>query len=153
MVSSSYRITEPHPSVPTSHYIHAGRGGAGNVSYVDPKSLTAGADASGPASRTALNNNSSHYYPSGRGGAGNMNYTGGERPIFSFDEELERQRRMQQHQAPMYHVGRGGAGNYASEKKKRASSASSSESVGSDRAGRNSLEGVISRLRGSFSTK
>jgi len=150
MVSSSYRITEPHPSVPASHYIHAGRGGAGNVSYVDPKTLTDGANASGPASRTNLKNTSSApYFPSGRGGAGNMTYTGGERPIFSFDEELERQRRMQQHQAPVYHVGRGGAGNFAYEQK-RASSTSSAESATS---GRNSLEGVINRIRGSFGSK
>jgi hypothetical protein len=152
MVSSSYRITEPHPSVPTSHYIHAGRGGAGNVSYVDPKSITSGADASGPASRTALNTKSSNYYPSGRGGAGNMTFAGNERPIFSFDEELERQRRMQQHQAPVYHVGRGGAGNFASEK--RASSASSADSMASSgKNGRSSIEGVFDRIRGSFASK
>jgi hypothetical protein len=37
-----------------------------------------------------------------------------ERPMFSFDEELERQRRVLQHAAPVYHYfGRGGAGNRA----------------------------------------
>jgi hypothetical protein len=36
-----------------------------------------------------------------------------ERLIFSFDEELERQRRVLAHAAPVYHFGRGGAGNHA----------------------------------------
>lgn len=152
MVSSSYRITEPHPSVSYSNYIHAGRGGAGNVSHIDPSALTAGADASGPASRTTLKTKAQNYYPSGRGGAGNMTYSGSERPIFSFDEELDRQRRMMQHQAPVYHVGRGGAGNFASEKS-RAMSTSSAESISSEKDGRKSLEGVFSRIRGSFASK
>lgn len=34
-----------------------------------------------------------------------------ERAIFSFDEELERQLRRENAIAPVYHVGRGGAGN------------------------------------------
>lgn len=155
MVSSSYRITEPHPSVPASHYIHSGRGGAGNISHIDPKTLTTGKDATGPASRTALDgahaSNSSHYYASGRGGAGNIHHNV-ERPIFSFDEELERQRRMMEHQAPVFHVGRGGAGNYAGESmQRRSSNTSDSSSVMSGQGVRNSIEGTWTRLRGSFS--
>jgi hypothetical protein len=152
MVSSSYRITEPHPSVPASHYIHAGRGGAGNVSHVDPQRLTAGADAQGPASRTVLKQSKQPYYPSGRGGAGNMTFTDSERPIFSFDEELERQRRMMERQAPVYHVGRGGAGNFASESSKQRTSSTSSSDSSSDKAGRTSIEGVFNRIRGSFAS-
>jgi hypothetical protein len=53
-----------------------------------------------------------------------------ERPIFSFDEELERQRRMMQNIAPVYHIGRGGAGNYASGSE--AGSLSRRSSAGSD---------------------
>jgi len=149
MVSSTYRITEPHPSVPASHYVHAGRGGAGNVTHIDPKATTSAATATGPASRTALTNSSANgYYASGRGGAGNMHHTA-ERPMFSFDEELERQRRMMQHQTPVYHVGRGGAGNFASEDAARRTSGSDTSSVSS--AGvRTSLEGTWNRLRGSF---
>ena len=155
MVSSTYRITEPHPSVPSSHYIHSGRGGAGNISHIDPKDVTAGSDATGPASRTALDGthaaNAAHYYASGRGGAGNMHHSG-ERPIFSFDEELDRQRRMMEHQTPVYHVGRGGAGNFASEGLQRRSSATSdSSSVISGQQVRSSFEGALNRLRGSFS--
>ncbi|KAF2093809.1 hypothetical protein NA57DRAFT_14430, partial [Rhizodiscina lignyota] len=106
-----YQITEPHPSVPSSHYIHAGRGGAGNYAYVDPKETTSGATAQGPASRTKLSQPASNgYYLAGRGGAGNF-HQHRERAIFSFDEELEHQRKMMEHQAPVYHIGRGGAGN------------------------------------------
>ena len=133
MVSSSYRITEPHPSVPASHYVHAGRGGAGNVAHVDPKAVTNSATATGPASRTNLAHPSSGYYASGRGGVGNMHHTA-ERPIFSFDEELERQRRMMEHQTPVYHVGRGGAGNFATEDGTRRASASETGSMGSDQS-------------------
>lgn len=155
MVSSAYHITEPHPSVPASHYIHSGRGGAGNISHIDPKAVTAGKDATGPPSRTALDgaraSNSSHYYATGRGGAGNIHHAG-ERPIFSFDEELERQQRMMEHQTPVYHVGRGGAGNFASEgMQRRSSNTSDSSSVVSGQAVRSSLEGTWNRLRGSFS--
>jgi len=46
----------------------------------------------------------------GRGGAGNA-FPVSERAIFSFDEELERQLRWEKDVAPVYHVGRGGAGN------------------------------------------
>jgi uncharacterized protein DUF3602 len=55
-----------------------------------------------------------------------------ERPIFSFDEELELQRRMMQHQAPVYHIGRGGAGNFGSSSS-RAAEDEDAESIGSDR--------------------
>jgi len=152
MVSSTYRIAEPHPSVPTSHYIHSGRGGAGNITHIDPSKVTSGSDATGPASRTKLTSTGSTtanpYYASGRGGAGNMHYQQ-ERPIFSFDEELERQRKMQQHQAPIYHVGRGGAGNYANDYGRRASERSDTSST-SDHSVRHSMEAGWNRLRGSF---
>jgi hypothetical protein len=155
----TYHITEPHPSVPSSHYIHSGRGGAGNISHVDPKTVTSGANATGPASRTALKNIVSSsttaaptnpYYASGRGGVGNM-YHAQERPMFSFDEELERQRKMMEHQAPVYHVGRGGAGNYANDAYPgRSSVRSGSDAASHASSGRGSLEGTWNRLRGSL---
>lgn len=131
MPSSSYRITEPHPSVPSSRYLYSGRGGAGNISHVDPTSLTSGKSAAGPASLANLSSGAiaARNYTSGRGGAGNLHAS--ERPIFSFDEELERQRRMMEHQAPVYHIGRGGAGNYAAPVEKAARRPSSGSS-GSD---------------------
>jgi len=168
-----YHITEPRPSVPSSHYIHSGRGGAGNISHVDPKTVpsTATAVTTHPTSHntlhTTVSNKNTHnstststatappssspYYPAGRGGAGNM-YHARERPMFSFDEELERQRKMMEHQAPVYHVGRGGAGNYASEDAYMARSSARSESDAASRSssGRGSLEGTWNRLRGTF---
>jgi len=154
--SSSYHITEPHPSVPISQYLYSGRGGAGNIAHVDPKSLTKGTSASGPASRTSLP--PSRSYTSGRGGAGNLHAHASERPIFSFDEELERQRRMMEHLAPVYHIGRGGAGNFGTEstigrRSSAVSQASSASSTGQtiDAGMRTSLEGTWNRIRGSFS--
>jgi len=155
MPSSNYRITEPHPSIPSSRYIYSGRGGAGNISHVDPSSITAGTSASGPASLANLSSgtNAARNYTSGRGGAGNLHAS--ERPIFSFDEELERQKRMMEHQAPVYHIGRGGAGNYASPSSEKLSRRGSAGSSGSDRSenqgARNSLEGTWQRLRTSLS--
>jgi len=129
--------------------VHAGRGGAGNISHVDPRNITAGADATGPASRTKITQ-STPYYHVGRGGAGNLHYSR-ERPMFSFDEELERQRKMLEHQAPIYHVGRGGAGNYANEFTRRDSERSASSAVSTTSG--HSVHDTWNRIRGSFSSK
>jgi hypothetical protein len=118
-----YSIVEPHPSVPSTHYLSTGRGGAGNVTKA-PACVTRGVDASGPAARTSLfgappsssssaSTSSRRTYTAGRGGAGNV-HPSSERAIFSFDEELERQLSHERHAAPVYHVGRGGAGNKVS---------------------------------------
>lgn len=151
MSSRSYSIVEPHPSVSSHAYMSTGRGGAGNVTKV-PSTVTRGSDASGPASRLsqASLNQPRRSFISGRGGAGNHVR---EAPrIFSFDEELEHQMRQDKHVAPVYHVGRGGAGNLrtstsSSDYAKRrtsdsnsASSASSAES-GADVATRNIKKG------------
>ena len=110
-----------------------GRGGAGNAIRTTPSQLTRGVNATGPASatqaaqaiRTSLTSTKPTYASSttssrrtpahnystgGRGGAGNF-FPSSERTIFSFDEELERQLRWERDVAPVYHVGRGGAGN------------------------------------------
>ncbi|MCJ1305309.1 hypothetical protein MMC08_008123 [Hypocenomyce scalaris] len=107
-----FRLTEPHPSVSTTSYIHSGRGGAGNYKHIDPRTLTPPSTATGPASLAPLPSNSTRTFKSGRGGAGNT-HQGSERAIFSFDEELERQRMSDGRagNAPIFHVGRGGAGN------------------------------------------
>ena len=112
--SKRYSIVEPHPSVPSSHYLTTGRGGAGNVTRA-PTIVTAGSDASGPAARTSLCSVAAprKTFTAGRGGAGNV-YPSSERAIFSFDEELEAQLAQERHAAPVYHVGRGGAGNKTS---------------------------------------
>lgn len=153
---ASFHITEPHPSVkPTSSYIYSGRGGAGNLHRIKPSDLTAGPTASGPASRIKLTPPpSSAYFASGRGGAGNM-HREKERAMFSFDEELQQQERLRSQQAPVYHVGRGGAGNLVDEmkpKNQRQDSASSIDSVQSEKDGvRRSMENAWSRLSRQFS--
>ncbi|KAJ5168104.1 Protein of unknown function DUF3602 [Penicillium canariense] len=108
-VSSNYRVIEPHPSVPhsTRPAVYTGRGGCGNVVSLKNTKTTNSRTATGPASLTRLNSHTPMTFTSGRGGAGNV-HSSGERAIFSFDEELERDLRRA---APVYHVGRGGAGN------------------------------------------
>ncbi|KAA8649849.1 hypothetical protein EYZ11_010096 [Aspergillus tanneri] len=107
--SINYRVVEPHPSVPHSSRpaIHTARGGAGNVINLKNTKTTDSRTATGPASLTRLDSNVPSTFKSGRGGAGNV-HSSTERAIFSFDEELERDLRRA---APVYHVGRGGAGN------------------------------------------
>ncbi|QDS70860.1 hypothetical protein FKW77_005598 [Venturia effusa] len=149
MPARNYSITEPHPSVPASNYYLSGRGGAGNMTRVSAQTVSAGPDATGPAARVAIPTHSSDaYFAAGRGGAGNM-HREKERAIFSFDEELERQARLMNHQAPVYHVGRGGAGNVdGSLETARRSSHSSSDSTSSAESVRRSMDSAWNRVRG-----
>jgi hypothetical protein len=107
--TSGYRVIEPHPSVPhtTRPAVYTGRGGSGNVISLKNTKTTDSRTATGPASLTRLDSRTPTTFTSGRGGAGNV-HSSSERAIFSFDEELERDLRRA---APVYHVGRGGAGN------------------------------------------
>jgi len=151
----TYTITEPHPSVPATHFYHAGRGGAGNITRVNPKNVTNGQTATGPASRVKLTPPPSNsLFTSGRGGAGNV-HREKERAMFSFDEELAQQERLREHAAPVYHIGRGGAGNAIDEMHPRTSrqnSASSNISTDSEKESvRRSLEGAWSRVSRQFS--
>ncbi|KAL5343769.1 hypothetical protein BJX70DRAFT_393819 [Aspergillus crustosus] len=109
MPAVNYRVVEPHPSVPHTGRpaLHTARGGAGNIISLKNTKTTDSRTASGPASLTRLDSRAPTTFITGRGGAGNVHSTG-ERAIFSFDEELEREMRRA---APVYHVGRGGAGN------------------------------------------
>ncbi|KAK2753070.1 hypothetical protein FQN55_005030 [Onygenales sp. PD_40] len=106
----SYRVVEPHPSTTARPVIHTSRGGAGNIVSLKNTTTTPGQTATGPASLTRLDSRPQKRFTSGRGGAGNI-HSSGERAIFSFDEELERQLRREKEVAPVFHVGRGGAGN------------------------------------------
>ena len=99
-------ITEPSPSLPPTRLYHAGRGGAGNYHRLPTSTTT----LPQPPTSTIPSYSASHNFFSGRGGSGNV-HSPSERTIFSFDEELERDRIMADHQAPVYSVGRGGAGN------------------------------------------
>ena len=149
-VSTRYSIVEPHPSVaPRQQYIATGRGGAGNAVKA-PTSLTGGSDASGPASRAASLSTPRRSFYSGRGGAGNHVH---EAPrMFSFDEELAHEMQHSKRVAPVYHVGRGGAGNlykapastnYTLSRQMSGTSASSTSSAesGADIATRNLKKG------------
>lgn len=99
--SRNSSLVEPHPPT-TSPYVHTARGGAGNIVK---------APSSKPSTTsTSLEHKQPSTIKSGRGGAGNIHHIS-ERAIFSFDEELEREMRQLEAMAPVYHVGRGGAGN------------------------------------------
>ena len=112
-LSNGYQLVEPHPSTPSTGYLHTGRGGAGNKVHVS--NVSHGPTATSRASVTSLESTGPRGYRSGRGGAGNVHYTiDAERMMFSFDEELERQMQQERDIAPVYHIGRGGHGNIAS---------------------------------------
>ena len=108
MSSTVIHLTEPHPSIPKTNTIRYGRGGAGNyASTTSPSSTSKLLTIPPPSSSSSLQK-----FTSGRGGAGNV-HLASERAMFSFDEELERQRLAE---APIYHVGRGGVGNAVDER-------------------------------------
>lgn len=146
--SARYSIVEPHPSVvPSKSYIHAGRGGAGNVTKV-PSTVTLGPSATGPAARASqasLSKPRHSYSTTGRGGAGNVQPSS-ERAIFSFDEELERQMIQEDNIAPVFHIGRGGAGNLRHSSNKTSSFAAtrrdSESSSGSNRSNSSAESGA-----------
>lgn len=90
--------------------VHTSRGGASNVAPRDK--VTSFSQSTGaPTSTTGPHHNSPKELRSfGRGGAGDVYYNSSEWAIFSFDEELECQLRRETEAAPIFHVGRGGAG-------------------------------------------
>lgn len=141
-MSSSYTITEPHPTA--RNYIYSGRGGAGNA-FKAPKTSNP-RTATGPASlfQNGLPETASKF-SSGRGGAGNIHLTSQKQP-FSFDDELDRQstREKKMKAGAPYHVGRGGAGNCTSDLPVDLRKGSTS-SVGSDGSGRTSFLGRLSQ--------
>lgn len=96
-------IAEPSPLHTAGRYYTSGRGGVGNYHQ-----LTAPLPA--PPTTLPTPQSQPQRFFGGRGGAGNVRPTS-ERTIFSFDEELERDRLLHEHHAPVYSVGRGGAGN------------------------------------------
>ncbi|KAL9112275.1 MAG: hypothetical protein Q9227_003393 [Pyrenula ochraceoflavens] len=132
-IFGGFELVEPHPTTPSTGYIHTGRGGAGNI--VRAKNISSGPNATGRASVTSLGSSRSTPYHSGRGGAGNVNYSiDAERAIFSFDEELERQMQQERDLPPVHYVGRGGRGNmvYNDTSSRPRSSIDSARSLGSD---------------------
>lgn len=151
-MSRNYSVTEPHPSVPKSGaYIYGGRGGAGNYRRYKAEDLTSGPTATGPSSRVNVPASSKRHavVATGRGGAGNMvrAYEAEER-VFSFDEELVRQR---QNSTPIYHIGRGGAANWVDES--RSSDSRRTESVSSDDSTSSKVRGALGKVTRKFSTQ
>lgn len=103
-----HRLTDPTSCSTLKPYIHTGRGGAGNVTRLPPPSTLSSASAS-KTSRPSH----TEQVRAGRGGLGNIHRVPSEKRMFSFDEELALQlaRSGARRLAPVYHVGRGGAGN------------------------------------------
>lgn len=139
----SYSITEPHPTALPNHYIHTGRGGAGNM--IKSSMLTKSTPKSSslhkvPSSHSS--HNSSAKTSTGRGGAGNIHLVS-ELPMFSFDEEMNAQVGREKHH-DVWHVGRGGAGNWTSRQPEGSSRKVSGESNSS------SGSGLFGRLSGAF---
>lgn len=97
-------IAEPSPLHTAGRYYTSGRGGVGNYHRLVAAPLPA------PPTTLSTSQPQPQRFFGGRGGAGNVRPTS-ERTIFSFDEELERDRMLHEHHAPVYSVGRGGAGN------------------------------------------
>lgn len=151
-MSRNYSVTEPHPSVPrTGGYIYGGRGGAGNYKRYKAEDLTSGPTATGPASRVSLPQTFKRQaaVPAGRGGAGNMvKRHEAEERVFSFDEELVRQR---ESSTPIYHIGRGGAANWVDET--RSSKSTRTESVSSDDSTSSKVRGALGKMTRKFSTQ
>jgi len=145
-MASRFSVTEPHPTA--SKYIHSGRGGAGNT-FKAPKTSN-GSTATGPASlfEAGLPQSSSKF-SSGRGGAGNIHFTS-EKATYSFDEELDRQntREKMMLNGGVYHVGRGGAGNFATNPLLRESGRK--DSMSSVDSNLSSGEGFLRRLSHTF---
>lgn len=138
-MTRGYSVCEPHPSVPStkgrSAYIQAGRGGAGNIKRYNSEQLTRGPAASGPASRVEIPSPPpSTKFTAGRGGAGNtFTRNHSQRAMFSFDEELQREEMIKENmiKAPVYHIGRGGAGNAVNEMEPKGGRTGSMSSSGS----------------------
>ncbi|KAI9805657.1 MAG: hypothetical protein M1833_005149 [Piccolia ochrophora] len=107
----TYAVTEPHPH-PSTSYMHTGRGGVGNAVRVSASTKTSSKKT--PPTNASVLPPSSHRFTTGRGGAGNVHPASEQRAMFSFDEEIARERARAEHAAPVIHVGRGGAGNKAS---------------------------------------
>ena len=118
-----FRVTaaNPQPVVSSRKYHHTGIGGRGNYKKISkdtlPQTVKTSAVPSTSSVAPSVHELSSQprTFASGRGGAGNRSLTS-ESAIFTFDEELERLRRTSG-AAPVYHVGRGGAGNHHDDRK------------------------------------
>ncbi|KAI4130270.1 MAG: hypothetical protein LQ338_001807 [Usnochroma carphineum] len=133
----SLRLSEPHPTTTSSTRLPTGRGGAGNFTRPPPPSELPSTTTVVHPSSSSIHSSSSNKHNTfitGRGGAGNVHDASEQRPMFKFDEELERERRNSE-AVPVYHVGRGGAGNLVNEMSNSRRDSSASETSGISRDG------------------
>ncbi|EWC48852.1 hypothetical protein DRE_00157 [Drechslerella stenobrocha 248] len=121
---------------PHTAYYHTGIGGAGNY-----RRLTA-SEIAAPRPRTSDVKTQPRPFYGGRGGVGNA-HGASERAIFSFDEELQRDKLRRDSIAPMYTVGRGGAGNIVPHEEEGIDVDIECDSEADDRV---SLEGSVRRM-------
>ncbi|KAL9598766.1 MAG: hypothetical protein Q9219_004263 [cf. Caloplaca sp. 3 TL-2023] len=144
----SLRLSEPHPTVTSSTRLPTGRGGAGNFTRPPPPSALPPTTTVVDPSSSSIHSTSSsksNKFITGRGGAGNVHDASEQRPMFKFDEELERERRNSE-TVPVYHVGRGGAGNLIKDMSTaRRDSSASERSDASRDSGRKSWEWLKKR--------
>ncbi|KAL8862509.1 MAG: hypothetical protein Q9178_001007 [Gyalolechia marmorata] len=113
----SLRLSEPHPTTTSSTRLPTGRGGAGNFTRPPPPSALPSTTTTIDASSSSIFSSASsknNKFVTGRGGVGNFHGANEQRPMFKFDEELEKERRHSE-AVPVYHVGRGGVGNLINE--------------------------------------
>jgi hypothetical protein len=133
-------VSEPSPIFADNRLYHSGRGGAGNYHTLKETVLPQPPNTINPQQQPQRS------FFGGRGGAGNV-HAPGERTMFSFDEELERDRLFHEHHAPVYSVGRGGAGNMVP------NDAISTRSHYSHRSSSSAASSAAHSERSTFSTK
>ncbi|KAK2768630.1 hypothetical protein FQN54_000486 [Arachnomyces sp. PD_36] len=112
MSSSYYSFETNHPtSYGKRPVLHTPHGSAGNGASHDTTTSTHQSTGAPTSTSRLQHNTPKDYRTSGHGGTGNTYYSSSEWAIFSFDEELERQLKREKEAAPIFYVGRGGAGN------------------------------------------
>ncbi|KAM5433868.1 hypothetical protein MferCBS31731_006875 [Microsporum ferrugineum] len=109
----AYRMLDLNPLSAQENTMYSGRGGAGNFHPLKNNTITSSSSISSARTLSSrLGLSPRQLLPGGRGGLGNFHSTS-EYAIFSFDEELEQQLKREKDVAPVFHIGRGGAGNMA----------------------------------------
>lgn len=141
-----YVVTEPHPTVARDTYIHAGRGGAGNLFRAPETTPATGVPTEiKPAPKSV----SSGRFYSGRGGAGNVQ-SSAMRPVLSLDEEYVITEAREK-TSLFAHVGRGGAGNFlGGGVRERPAKLDRKMSVASDASGRRDSTSSSGSARSGF---
>jgi len=130
--------------VPSQSVFHTGRGGAGNYRRATRNDAATSTLTPVNTANSTISHN--RVFFSSRGGAGNVRPTT-ERAVFSFDEELERERIQREHQAPIFSTGRGGFGNMIPTEE-GATSRKSGELTRTSSAGSNgSVHSAMSRVK------